>query len=128
LKTEIPNAAAAVKSAASGGVALFLDQISVAFFGVPIVLWVACFSGALFGVTWFPADARVNRWWALASNTLAGVFLTGLLLALWPTLSTAQAGMGFLIASAPLLVMRRLQRQMFDAPSTNPAPSDEGKQ
>jgi len=113
LKAGIPNAAAAVKSAATGGLAMTLDNISVAFFGVPVAQWVACFSGALFGATWFPPDDKVGRPWAVVTNTLAGVFLTGLLLAQWQLSQGVSAGAGFFISSAPLLVLRSVRARLL---------------
>lgn len=112
MKTEIPNAAAAAKSAATGGVAMTLDHLSVAFFGVPLAQWVACFSGALFGATWFPPGDKVSRPWAVVTNTLAGVFLTGLVMSQWQLAQGVSAGLGFFISSAPLLVMRSVRARL----------------
>lgn len=118
MKTEVPNAAAAAKSAAAGGLAMTMEQISIAFFGVPIAHWVACFSGALFGATWFPPGDKVGRPWAVITNTLAGVYLTGLMLSQWQLTQGVSAGVGFFIASAPLLVIRTVRSRLLPTDKT----------
>lgn len=113
MKTEIPNAAAAVKSAAAGGLAISLDQISLAFFGVPIFIWVASLSGGLFGATWFPPTAPVSRWWVVASNTLAAVFLSGMVVNLWNGAQQIHAGVAFLIACGPIVAIEWARERFF---------------
>lgn len=108
-----PNAAVAMASAAAGGIAMTIDSISIAVFGVPAAMWVACFSGAVFGATWFPPAATISRPWAVLTNALAGVFVTGLLMAQWQLAHGVTAGVGFLVSSAPLHVIRYLRTRLI---------------
>lgn len=121
-----PNAAAAAVSAATGGLAMTIDSISLAIFGVPAALWVACFSGAVFGVTWFPPQASVSRVLAVFTNALAGAFMTGLVISQWQLAHGMAAGCGFLIASAPLYVVRWLRARFM--PGQHVEQSKEGGQ
>jgi hypothetical protein len=90
-----------------------VDGISMAIFGVPAAMWVACFSGAIFGATWFPPEARVSRPWAVCTNALAGVFITGLVLGQWQLAHGLSAGVAFFVSSAPLHVIRYLRARLM---------------
>jgi hypothetical protein len=127
---ETSNAVVTALTLTATGTAIALDNLSVAFFGVPVSMWVACFSGALFGATWLPADARVARPWAVITNTLAGIFLSAAVLQLAGIVITAevpkalQASVGFLVSTAPLqVVLWLLQIIRGRLSSTAPPPS-----
>lgn len=109
----VANEAMAAKSAIAGATALTLDSVSWAMFGVAPAVWAGSFSGALFGATWFHADSRVAKPWAVLTNTLAGVFLSALAAAHFTMGVTTHSGIGFLIACGPVLVIRALRSRLL---------------
>lgn len=106
MKLDPINAASAVKSAAAAATVPWLETISVALFGVPISVWMACFAGALFSATFYPAEASVARPVAIGMNTLGAVYLTSLALGTVEWAAASPAGVGFLVASALLLLLK----------------------
>jgi hypothetical protein len=124
IQTESINVAAAVTSAVAAGGAVALDHVAITLFGVPLALLIACFAGAMFGATWFPPDSKVSRPWAVLTYTLAGVFLTALVFAIAGIKPdpAIKGGVGFLVASSPLLIIRWLSTRLTGAqPVASPA-------
>jgi hypothetical protein len=117
--------AAAGGSAVTASTAAAIDSISLAIFGVPVSMWVACFSGALFGSTWFPSEAGISLPWAVITNTLAGVFMTALAIHWWALPKPVSAGVGFFISSAPLFFFQLLKGR-FQQPPPPPSPPTTG--
>lgn len=104
-----------------GAAAVLLNHISVQFLGAPLALVVAAFGGALFGATYFPADRRISRPWAVIVNTVAGVVLATVVAKLAGLEGALLSGLGFVIAAAPVLVFRWITARLGIKPENNNA-------
>lgn len=96
-----------IVASGSGLVAVaFLNDISVALFGVPIAVWTAAASGALFGMAFMPASSAMSRPWTAVASAGAGVFLGRVLGHLLGVSEALIPGLAFLLAAAPAAFVR----------------------
>ena len=113
MQTPDPNAVTASAMAlTAAAVAVSADW---SLLGIPPAVWFACFSGAMFGATWFEPRKQVSKPWAILINFAAGVVLSAgiaeyLKLSVWSHATT-----GFVAAAWPVLLAERIRNLIVGA-------------